>query len=105
MGTQTRDAAAGRDQASGKVRFDDRGNAVWETQRGRRLEHPGLALQEEEHRTVGSIPVNAKGGVVGYNPYQSGMLKKKPVEERPRKKNLRDLSRWITMDKKLSNKG
>src|SRR5689334_907353 len=77
---------------SGRVRFDDRGNATWETWRGRRLEHPGLALADEEPSPDGPVRVNTKGGRIGYNPYDSGMVKKKD-EDKPKKKDLRALSK------------
>lgn len=91
-------------EPSGRVRFDDRGNAVWETWRGRRLEHPGLAIVEDEAPAPsGAAPINSKGGRLGYDPYHSGLVKKKS-EEKPRKKDLRALSRWIEMQKNLPPK-
>ncbi len=96
------DATVGRDATSGKVTFDDRGNAVWETRRGRRLDHPSLSLMDEEIVTPGrATPANTKAGRVGYDPYQSGIVKKKATE-RPRKKDLRALSRWIQAQRALS---
>lgn len=90
---------------SGRVRFDDRGNAVWETWRGRRLEHPGLSIIDEEPPAEGPVaaPVNSKGGVTGYNPYNSGMLKR-PEDDSPRKKDLRKLSQWIKLKKSMGQK-
>ena len=89
---------------SGHVRFDDRGNAVWETWRGRRLEHPGLELKDEDPSAFkGNVPVNFKGGRLGYNPYESGLVKKRRVEKRG-KKDLRALSRWIQMQKQVPQK-
>jgi hypothetical protein len=93
-----------REEASGRVRFDDRGNAVWETWRGRRLEHPGLAIADEEPTPNSPVPINTKGGRIGYDPYQSGMLKRKK-EDLPKKKDLRALSQWIQMQKALGQKG
>jgi hypothetical protein len=85
--------------ASGRVKFDDRGNAIWETQRGRHLEHPGLSIADEEPPPEGMARPNGHGARVGYNPYQSGMLDKK--DERPRKRDLKALSAWIQLKKNL----
>lgn len=105
MGRNNTDTVSGREATSGQVRFDDRGNAVWQTNRGKRLDHPGLALVDEDPAAPGApIRDNIKGSRIGYNPYQSGMLKKKP-EEKPRKKDLRALSQWIQTQKALGVKG
>src|SRR5262245_23919575 len=108
MQTQRKKTAAveGSLEASGRVRFDDRGNAVWETWRGRRLEHPGLALMEEDPIPAGGAPVAAdpKSGRIGYDPYHSGMIGKKKPDDRPKKKDLRALSVWIQMQKNLPQK-
>jgi hypothetical protein len=93
-----RDPFAGRidtNEPSGQVRFDDRGNAVWETWRGRRLEHPALQLADQQPPRDGHI-VNPSGLRSGYNPYDSGILSGK---DRPRKKDLRALSKWIEQKK------
>lgn len=93
------ETAPGADEPSGRVRFDDRGNAVWETWRGRRLEHPALAIMDDDLPSPsGAAKVNAKAGRLGYNPYESGLVRKKTAE-RPRKKDLRTLSHWIQMQK------
>jgi hypothetical protein len=95
----------GSPEPSGRVRFDERGNAVWETWRGRRLEHPGLSIVEDEALSpAGAAPVNVKGGRIGYNPYESGMVKKK-TDQVPKKKDLRALSQWIQLQKSLPQKG
>jgi hypothetical protein len=99
------DTVSGREATSGQVRFDDRGNAVWDTKRGKRLDHPGLTLLDEEPSAAGPVAkVNAKGGRIGYDPYESGMLKKKHAEK-PRKKDLRALSNWIQMQKGIGQSG
>lgn len=84
------------DEPSGQVRFDDRGNAVWDSWSGKALEHPGLALDDMVNHPRANARVNAFGNKVGYNPYDSGMLGKDP---KPRKKDLRALSRWIELEK------
>jgi hypothetical protein len=79
------------EHSTGQVRFDDRGNAVWQTEPGRRLEHSTLSLADDQperdgHRT------NYNGLRTGYNPYDSGVLSK---DGQRRKKDLRALSNWI----------
>jgi hypothetical protein len=90
----------------GAVRFDERGNAVYqwrddsladdseaaERAREKALMHPGLSLVDEELPPQVAIQPNPKGLRHGYNPYESGMLDKK---ERKAKRNLRELSKWI----------
>ncbi|HZF26371.1 MAG TPA: hypothetical protein VEZ88_08920 [Steroidobacteraceae bacterium] len=83
------------DEPSGQVRFDDRGNAVWEA--WRRLEHPSLALDDTVNHPRANARVNAFGAKVGYNPYDSGMLDK---DKKPRKRDLRALSKWIELEKR-----
>ena len=83
------------DLPSGQVRFDDRGNALWETGRNRRLEHPLLELTDDQPPR-NTLKTNGGGLKAGYNPYDSGMLPKPSY--RP-KKDLRALSRWIEANK------
>lgn len=95
----------------GRIAFDDRGNAVYEwnedhlsedseaAERARRkaLDHPGLSMVEEEQRNNVPIQNNAKGLRLGYNPYESGLLPRKPVAK---KRDLRELSKWLEMKKR-----
>ncbi|MDE2305324.1 MAG: hypothetical protein KGL34_07175 [Gammaproteobacteria bacterium] len=94
------------DRPSGRVQFDDRGNAVWEwsvttgsfgreapTQPLRRLEHPGLSIVEDAPPAA-AIRSNPKGVRGGYDPYDSGDLEK---TARTRRKDLRKLSEWIEL--------
>lgn len=85
------------------VQFDHRGDPIWQAG-GNPFDHPGLSLNEEEGCIGrGKLHVNVKGGRLGYNPYESGLVKKKE-QDRARKKDLRALSKWIKMEKKLPNK-
>ncbi|MET0659018.1 MAG: hypothetical protein ABW110_12765 [Steroidobacteraceae bacterium] len=112
LGYRLRKVATGSSERPGDVGFDDRGNAVYqwkhsalehdsaeaERLREQALEHPGLAIVDDEPRPEAMIQANPKGLRVGYNPYESGMLDKKG---RKPKTDLRELSRWIEMKKKM----
>jgi hypothetical protein len=81
---------------SGQVRFDDRGNAVWQAGRNSHLEQPAIELAEEQ-APRNTLKTNGTGLKAGYNPYDSGMLKK-PSSRRSR--DLRALSQWIEASKR-----
>lgn len=115
MGYRLRPRVVEPDQP-GRIAFDDRGNAVYEwnedhlsedgeaAERARRkaLDHPGLSMVDEEQRNNAPIQNNAKGLRLGYNPYESGLLPRKPVA---RKRDLRELSKWLEMKKRVSGDG
>jgi hypothetical protein len=96
------------EKTTGRVKFDERGNAVWEwqiatgafgrevtTQRLQKLEHPALSIADEETRP-NAVRVNPLGAKKGYDPYDSGKLGKKP--EKP-KTDLRKLGEWLKLKK------
>jgi hypothetical protein len=100
---------------TGRVQFDDRGNAIWEwsvatgkfghevsTERLQKLEHPALSLAEDAPKPMGHVKPNPQGTVKGYNPYDSGKLDKKP--EAARKKDLHRLSEWLKLKKQAGNR-
>ena len=102
-------------QKPGKVAFDERGNAVYEwstdtlaedsdtgaKMRNKALDYQGLTLVDDEPPKNAPIQQNPKGLRVGYNPYESGMLAKK---EHKKKKDLRELSKWVEQKRKLQKK-
>jgi hypothetical protein len=106
-----------RRQGTGRVGFDDRGNAVFEwaskdlsrhgedadKARSRALDNPTLSLMDDEPKANAPIQENRKGHRVGYNPYESGMLGKK--KEPPKKRDLRALSTWIEQRRKKDGGG
>jgi hypothetical protein len=98
---------------TGRVQFDERGNAIWEwsiatgafgrevsTQRLQKLEHPALSLADDAPTPFEQVKANPLGTVKGYNPYDSGKLDKKEV---PRKKDLKKLSDWLALKKQATN--
>ena len=100
----------GNDRTTGRVKFDDRGNAVWEwqvetgafgqdvsTARLQRLEHPALSLAEDAPSPVETVRSNPLGTKKGYDPYDSGKLGKSNAP--PKKKDLRRLSEWMKLKK------
>lgn len=100
----------------GRIAFDDRGNALYEWNDGRlsedseagerarrkALDHPTLSFVEEEQAKNAPIQNNAKGLRLGYNPYESGLL---PNKQAPKKRDLRELSKWIEMKKRVGTNG
>ena len=106
--------------SSGRVKFDDRGNAVWEwsvntgvfgreasTSRLKKLEHPALSLVDDAPPTPTPLAqANPKGVAQGYSPYDSGVLAKTASASgaaAPRKKDLRRLGEWLKLRKQASN--
>jgi hypothetical protein len=101
-----------RREQPGKLAFDDRGNAQYEwrddrmmeegedaeTRRLRALSVANLVLVDDEPPPEAKkVPLNKRGVRQGYNPYDSGMLKK-DAYKKPR--DLRALSKWIEMQNK-----
>jgi hypothetical protein len=95
---------------TGRVKFDDRGNAVWEwamatgafggdisTTRLRTLEHPSLSIADDAPTPMDAVRANPLGAKKGYDPYDSGKLGK--AKAPPRKKDLRRLSEWLKLKK------
>ena len=75
--------------SSGRVKFDDRGNAIWEwahatgsidvdvsSERLRKLENTTLSLAEDAPSPLETVRANPLGTKKGYNPYDSGKLGK-----------------------------
>ena len=93
---------------------DDLGNVTWEwtnegdlqaddtlgaAERLRALVDPRLDVVDEDNPN--EIKHNAKGLVKGYDPYRSGALGKQSWKK---KKNLRELSKWIELKRKMEQK-
>jgi hypothetical protein len=95
---------------TGRVKFDERGNAVWEwavttgsfatdisTSRLKKLENESLALADEAPPPASDIvKPNPKGVVHGYSPYDSGLLAK-TARPPAKKKDLRRLGEFIKL--------
>ena len=100
-------------KGTGRVKFDDRGNAVWEwsvatgafgrevtTERLQKLEHPALSIADDAPTPVDTVRPNPLGTKKGYDPYDSGKLGKRP--EAPRKKDLRRLGEFLKLKKQAA---
>lgn len=99
----------------GKIAFDERGNALFEWSqesltddseeaaraRSKALQYHGLSLVDDEPAKDAPIQQNPKGLRVGYNPYESGLL---PKTERKKKKDLRELSKWVDLKRRIEHK-
>ncbi len=96
-------------KSTGRVNFDDRGNAIWEwsiatgefgrevsTERLQKLEHPALSIAEDAPTPFETVRANPLGTKKGYDPYDSGKLGKAPA---PRKKDLRRLGEFLKSQK------
>ena len=97
---------------SGRVQFDDRGNAIWDlaarnvrlngaTKSLKVLDNPALSLAEDAPTPTEVVKANPLGTVKGYNPYDSGKLDKKR-QGGDAKKDLRKLSEWIQLRKQVA---
>jgi hypothetical protein len=99
----------------GRLTSDDRGNVTWEwkdegelladdtlgaADRVRALVDPRLQVTDDDDPT-NPLKSNPKGLKIGYNPYNSGALGKRSWKK---KKNLRELSKWIELKKKTATK-
>lgn len=98
----------------GHLGTNDLGNVTWEwanegdlqaddtlgaAERIRALVDPSLDVVDDENPNA--IKHNPKGLVKGYDPYSSGALGKQSWKK---KKNLRELSKWIELKKKVEEK-
>jgi len=98
---------------TGRVKFDDRGNAIWEwsiatgafgrevsTERLHKLEHPALSLADDAPSPLDTVRANPLGTKKGYDPYDSGKLGKTAAA--PRRKDLRRLSEFFKLKKQAA---
>jgi len=109
-------AMPSKDNDPGRLGVDDRGNVTWEwtgdedlladdtlgnAERVRALVDPALKVQDEPDDPLNPAQSNPKGLKGGYNPYNSGALGKQSYKK---KKNLKELSKWIELRKKMADK-
>jgi hypothetical protein len=106
-------SASRQEKLPGRLGVDDKGNISWQwaddielqaddtlgvVARMQALVDPALSLEDEELSANSPIQGNPKGLKKGYDPYDSGALGKQAWTK---KKDLRELSKWIEMRKKL----
>jgi len=100
----------------GHLGVNDRGNVGWEWKddhdlladdslgkaaRMRVLVDPTLEVKDEDPDPMRPAQNNPKGLKSGYNPYNSGALGKQSWKK---KRNLRQLSEWIELRKRIADK-
>jgi hypothetical protein len=108
-------AADGSEKSTGRVKFDDKGNAVWEwsiatgafgrevsAERLQKLENSALSIADDSPDGPVTVRPNPLGTKKGYDPYDSGKLGKRPPA--PVKKDLRRLSEFFKLKKQAANK-
>jgi hypothetical protein len=100
---------------TGRVKFDDRGNAVWEwsvstgafgkevtPERLQKLEHPALSIIEEGAPADGIARPNPLGAKKGYDPYDSVKVGKTATPAPRKKKDLRRLGEFLKLKKQAA---
>jgi hypothetical protein len=93
------------DKSTGRVKFDERGNAVWEwqiatgafgrevsTARLKKLQNPTLSIADDAPTPFDKVRANPQGTKKGYDPYDSGRLGK---SQKGPQKDLQRLSDWL----------
>lgn len=104
------------EQKSGRVTFDERGNAVWEwsmstgnfgrnvdTKRLKKLEAIDLKIADEPGPKDSQQPARQPGG--GIDPYNSSGAGLAPTHKPPSKpRDLKRLSEWIQSQKNTGSK-
>ena len=100
---------------SGKVKFDDRGQAIWEwsmatgrfdqtstTSAQLKKLMPELSIVDDAPPATGGVRPNPGGIKKGYDPYDSGRLGR-TGKQKAMKKDLRKLGEWIDLRKQASS--
>lgn len=112
------EAQGDREGEAGQLGIDDRGNVTWQwaddgelraddavgaMERLSALDDPDLRIEDDpataaRARERERVKLPPKGPERGYSPYNSGTLTR---AERPKKKDLRALSEWIKLRRKV----
>jgi len=91
----------------GRIEYDELGNPVWRPFTTVRTEHTLNRILETDKLTVedddASRQLRHVSATKGYDPYNGGIVDRDG--ERPRKKDLRALSEWVKMKKRLESGG
>ena len=92
------------DLPMGRIVYDELGNPVWEPYTAVRSEQTLNRILQTDRLSLadGGQKQNSRTKD-GYDPYGSGLVERDG--ERPRKKDLRALSEWVKMKKRLESGG
>ena len=92
------------DLPMGRIEYDELGNPVWRPftavhsthTLNRMLKTDKLSLEDSGSRGIRKVRAED-----GYDPYGSGLVK--ADDQRPKKKDLRALSEWVKMKRRLES--
>lgn len=104
LGLKVRKRTVGKPAPQAKISASEWDNELSDDDdTGERLRDPNftaadLTIADDQPPPNAPVQVNQKGLKVGYNPYESGLL---PKKEWKRKRDLKELSRWIETKRKI----
>lgn len=91
-----------QDMPMGRITFDELGNAVWQPATAVRTEQTLNRILKTDRLSLEGVERRSTTGH-GYDPYRSGLVGRDgPVR---RKKDLRALSEWVKLKKRMEDGG
>ena len=103
---------------SGRVQFDDRGNAIWEwavstgafgrevsTERMKKLENPGLSLADDAPTPFDKVKAESRKAWSKATTPTTAASSPRAGPQPKKKTDLKKLSDWLQLKKQAANKG